>query len=88
MRLDVFLKRTGIFKQRALAKETCDRGGVTVDGRPARASREVEPGQVVRVETEREELELQVVGLPERNYRRKAGEVCYRVKSRKLKTII
>lgn len=88
MRLDVFLKRTGIFKQRVLARETCDRGGLTVDGRTARAAKEVEPGRVIRVETEREELEIEIVGLPGRNYKRKEGEVFYRIRSRRIKEII
>lgn len=88
MRLDVFLKRAGIFKQRVLARETCDRGGLTVDGRPARAAKEVEPGRVIRLETDREELEIEIVGLPERNYKRKDGEAFYRIRSRRIREII
>ena len=82
MRLDVFLKRTGIFKQRALAKEACDRGGVTSTAGRRGRPRKWSPGSVIRLETEREELEIEVVGLPERNYKRKDGEVFYRVRSR------
>lgn len=88
MRLDVFLKRTGIFKQRVLAREACDRGGVTVDGRTARASKEVEPGRVIRLETEFEGIELEIVALPDRNHKRKDGEAFYKIRSRERRDLL
>lgn len=83
MRLDVFLKRTGLFKQRVLARLACDQGALTVDGRPARAARQVEPGRVIRLRTDSEDLEMEIIGLPGRSYRRKDGEAFYRIRSRR-----
>jgi ribosomal 50S subunit-recycling heat shock protein len=81
VRLDVFLRRTGLLKQRALAKEGCDRGRVSVDGREAKAGKEIGPGMVIRLETTRGVLEIEVVGLPQRNYKRKDGEVFYKIRA-------
>jgi ribosomal 50S subunit-recycling heat shock protein len=82
VRLDVFLRRTGLLKHRTLAREMCERGSVWVDGRAAKASREVEPGAVIRLESARGILEIEVVGLPQRNYKRRAGEVFYTTRAR------
>lgn len=49
MRLDLFLKHARILKRRAGAKEAAESGLLTVNGRPAKASREVRPGDVVVV---------------------------------------
>jgi ribosomal 50S subunit-recycling heat shock protein len=81
VRLDVFLKRTGLVKQRTLAKQCCDSGQVTVDGRDARAGKEIGPGAVIAVSTERGTLEIEVVALPQRNYKRRDGEAFYVIRS-------
>jgi ribosomal 50S subunit-recycling heat shock protein len=78
VRLDVFLKRVGLVKQRSRAKEICDEGSVSVDGRVAKAGKEVEPGRVVEVDLETERLRIEVLGLPERNYRKEQGGAFYR----------
>jgi len=83
MRLDLFLKRSGILKHRSFAKETCDRGEVTVDGREAKAGKEVVPGDVICLELPRESLRIKVKSLPDRNYKRVEGEAFYEVIARK-----
>lgn len=79
MRLDIFLKRTGLAKQRALAKQACDAGRVRVDGRAARAAREMATGHRVTLETAGGFLEIEVTGLPDRNYKRREGQAFYRI---------
>jgi ribosomal 50S subunit-recycling heat shock protein len=79
LRLDVFLKRTGLIKQRSLAKETCDRGSVGVDGRKAKAGKEIDCGRIITLDLRDEFLEIEVLSLPAKNYKRKAGERCYRI---------
>lgn len=79
MRLDAFLKRVGLVKQRSLAKEICSQGRVTVDGRESKAGKEIGIGSVVGVELRDEHFEIEIVGLPARNYKRKEGEAFYRV---------
>lgn len=44
MRLDKYLKVSRLIKRRTVANESCDRGLVLVNGRPARASYEVRQG--------------------------------------------
>ena len=79
MRLDVFLKKTGLIKQRSLAKEICDRGSVSVDGRKAKAGKEIDCGRVITLDLRDEFLEIEVLSLPARIFKRKAGEECYKV---------
>lgn len=78
MRLDVFLKRVGLIKQRSLAKEICDEGLVSMDGRAAKAGKEVGPGRVIEIDLETERIEIEVLDLPSRNYKREKGRVFYR----------
>lgn len=79
MRVDLFLKRAGLVKQRSLAKDICDRGEVAVDGRKAKAGKEISVGSSVTVELPSEYLEIEIVALPDRNYKRKQGETFYKV---------
>jgi len=44
MRLDKYLKSARLIKRRTLAKEFCDAGKATVNGRAAKASTEITPG--------------------------------------------
>lgn len=47
MRLDKFLKVSRLMKRRTLANEVCDAGRVTVNGKVARASYAVRPGDEI-----------------------------------------
>jgi len=47
MRLDKFLQTSRIVKRRAVASELCDKGRVTVNGRPAKAGKDLRVGDVV-----------------------------------------
>jgi ribosomal 50S subunit-recycling heat shock protein len=49
MRLDKYLKVSRIIKRRSVANELCDAGRVSVNGRPARASYGVAPGDVLEM---------------------------------------
>ena len=44
MRLDKYLKVSRLIKRRTVANEACDAGRVLVNGKTARASYEVKPG--------------------------------------------
>jgi ribosomal 50S subunit-recycling heat shock protein len=79
LRLDVYLKRVGLCKQRTLAKELCDKGRVRIDGSTAKAGKEVGPGRTLEIELRRETLKIEITGLPGRNCRQKDGEAFYRV---------
>ncbi len=76
-RLDLFLKNSGLFKQRAAARRACDAGQVLVDGLPARASREVRGGERLRIASPEGELEAEVLAIPSHPAPRgKRGRYC------------
>ena len=49
MRIDKYLKTARIIKRRTVAKEACDLGRVSLNGREAKAGAEVAPGDVIEV---------------------------------------
>ena len=66
MRLDLYLKWTGLCRQRSEAKRACDRGEVSLDGQPAKASTAARVGAVVRIEAPARLLEAEILELPRR----------------------
>ncbi len=77
--MDLFLKRVGLVKQRSRGKELCEGGRVKVDGRVAKAGKEISPGRVIEIEFRRERIKIEVVGLPDRNYKKTQGEQFYKI---------
>ena len=49
MRIDKFLKVSRVIKRRTVANEACDGGRVSINGRPAKASAAVKPGDIVEI---------------------------------------
>ena len=49
MRLDLVLKQTRIIKRRTVAKEICDAGKVSVNGKVAKPSQEIKEGDVLEL---------------------------------------
>lgn len=49
MRLDKFLKVSRIIKRRTVANEACDAGRVSVNGKTAKASVLVKPGDIIEI---------------------------------------
>ena len=49
MRLDKYLKVSRIIKRRTVANEAADEGRVTLNGRPAKPSAQVEPGDIIEI---------------------------------------
>lgn len=49
MRLDKFLKVSRLIKRRTVANEACDGGRVTVNDKPAKASVQVKPGDIIEI---------------------------------------
>jgi ribosomal 50S subunit-recycling heat shock protein len=74
MRLDLFLKKTCILRQRSVAKEVCDAGAARVNGQVVKAAHSVRAGDIVRLQLAGRDLELRVVEVPLGNVaRRDAG---------------
>ena len=65
MRLDKYLKVSRLIKRRTVAKEACDGGRVTVNGRPAKASYDVKVGDVIEIAFGQRTLKVQVAAVEE-----------------------
>ena len=61
MRLDKYLKVSRLIKRRTVANEACDAGRVLVNGKTARASYEVKPGDVLSLSLGARELKAEIV---------------------------
>ena len=65
MRLDKYLKVSRLIKRRTVANEACDAGRISVNGKPARASYEVEPGDRLCIQLGAREVTAEVVSVQE-----------------------
>ncbi len=65
MRLDKYLKVSRIIKRRTVANEACDAGRVLVNGKAARASYDVQIGDVILVSLGSRPVKLRVTDLRE-----------------------
>lgn len=66
MRVDVFLKLTGIFKTRSAAGRAASAGYVSIGGRKLKSSHNVSPGQVIDiVRPDGRSLSIEVSAIPE-----------------------
>lgn len=64
MRLDKFLKLSRIIKRRTLAKEVCDSGRVSVNGRTAKPGAEIEPGDILDLNFGTKRIRVEVLATP------------------------
>jgi ribosome-associated heat shock protein Hsp15 len=65
VRIDKWLWAARFFKTRALASKACDLGRVQSNGLPAKAAREVRPGDVLQVRNEGGDFVIEVLLLSE-----------------------
>ena len=49
MRIDKFLKNSRIIKRRTVAKEACEQGRITVNGKVAKPGNEVDTGDEIYI---------------------------------------
>ena len=65
MRLDKYLKVSRLIKRRTVANEACDAGKVTVNDKPARASYDVKPGDIIAITLGARTLKVRVTEVKE-----------------------
>lgn len=65
MRLDKYLKVSRLIKRRTVANEACDAGRILVNGKAARASYDVKPGDVLSIQLGARELRAEVISVQE-----------------------
>jgi len=65
MRLDKFLKVSRLIKRRTVANEACDAGRVMVNDKPAKASLNVKPGDIVEIQFGAKAVRVEVLEVQE-----------------------
>ncbi len=79
MRLDKYLKVARIIKRRTVANDACSRDRVTVNGKDAKPSKEVKPGDVITVAFGENKLCFRVLSVPEGNVPKNDGALLYEI---------
>ena len=75
MRLDKYLKVSRIIKRRTVANEACDAAHVTVNGKPAKASYDVKPNDILEITFGQRVLKVRVVSVKEFTSKAEASEL-------------
>lgn len=77
MRLDKFLKVSRLIKRRTVANEACDAGRVMVNDKPAKASVNVKPGDIITIGFGNRETKVEVLTVQE-SVKKEDAENMYR----------
>ena len=75
MRLDKFLRVSRLIKRRTVANEACDAGRVLVNGKTAKASVKVKPGDVIEIQFGTRTVKVEVLDLQETTKKEEAKEL-------------
>ncbi|WP_296064774.1 RNA-binding S4 domain-containing protein [uncultured Mediterraneibacter sp.] len=75
MRLDKFLKVSRLIKRRTVANEACDAGRVLVNGKTAKASVKVKPGDVIEIQFGTRTVKVEVLDLQETTKKEEAKDL-------------
>ena len=75
MRLDKFLKVSRLIKRRTVGNEACDAGRVLVNGKTAKASVKVKPGDVIEIQFGTRTVKVEVLDLQETTKKEEAKEL-------------
>ena len=67
MRVDQFLKKTLLLKQRAAAKLLCDKQYVKINGQYTKPSKHVHTGDIIEIETAKCVKKYKVLSIPSGN---------------------
>jgi len=73
LRLDLFLKRSGLVKRRSLAATLCDNDYVHLNGRPAGPGKSVKAGDRVRIRYARRIVLVQITEIPGKQVKKGEG---------------
>lgn len=65
MRLDKYLKVSRLIKRRPVAKEACDTGRVTINGKVSKAGAEVSVGDIIEIVYASKKVRARILGIKE-----------------------
>lgn len=75
MRIDQLLNKLCLFKTRSMAKKACDLKLVSINGKPAKASAEVHPDDMIRYTVYNWQYTVKILNIPSGNVSKaSAGE--------------
>ena len=75
MRLDKYLKVSRLIKRRTVANEAGDTGRVSINGKPAKASAQVKPGDVIEIAFGTRSVKAEVLSVAETVRKEEAQEL-------------
>ena len=75
MRLDKFLKVSRLIKRRTVANEACDAGRVLVNDKPAKASVQVKPGDIIEIQFGTRTVKVEVLDIKDTTKKEEAGDL-------------
>ncbi|UWG99161.1 RNA-binding S4 domain-containing protein [Dehalobacter sp. DCM] len=64
MRLDKYLKVSRLIKRRTVAKDVCEGEKVSINGKVAKPSAEIKPGDTITINMRNHVLEVKVLATP------------------------
>ena len=79
VRIDLLLKALCLVKTRSQAHKGCEAGGVSINGRKAKPSAEVRPGDVVEIRYPRSVMAVEILEIPAGQAPRKERDRFFRV---------
>jgi len=79
MRLDKYLKVSRIIKRRTVANEACSLSRVTVNGKPAKPSKDVSVGDRIGIRFGDKPFVFEVLAVPLGNVSKDAADSLYKV---------
>ncbi len=79
MRLDLFLKKSLVFKQRSLAQTACEKGCIRVNYQPAKPAKEIKIGDLIEIQLAESTTSLKVLEIPTGNVSREKARELYQI---------
>lgn len=65
MRLDKYLKVSRIIKRRTVAKEACESGRVSINGKVAKPSNDIKEGDIIEIIFANRKLKAKIINMSE-----------------------
>ena len=78
MRLDKYLKVSRIIKRRTVAKEACESGRVSINGKVAKAGTDIKEGDIIEILFANKSLKAKVLSISE-HVRKEAASSMYEI---------
>lgn len=75
MRIDKYLKVSRLIKRRTLANEACDKGKVSVNGKPVKPGHEIKEDDIIEISLGSNHVKVKVTDIREHTRKEEAKEM-------------